>query len=83
MQTSDTPKAIREFREGAREQGLAIPIDPTCLGSRSQGLMLRGPKIGPSVILSADRLGTADYGVSGLPGRRFAVIDCASWGLRT
>jgi hypothetical protein len=83
MQISDTPKAIREFQEGSREECLEIPIDPTRLGSRSQGLMLSGPRIGQSVILSADRLGTASHGVSGPPGRRFAELGCSSLELRT
>jgi hypothetical protein len=83
MEISDTPTAIGEFQEGSREQCPETPIDPTCLGNRSQWLMLGGPRVGQSVILSADRLGTARHEVSGPPDRRFAVIGCSSLELRT
>jgi hypothetical protein len=77
MQPSATHEAIREFQEGSREQGLEIPIDPACLSSSSQGLMLCCPKPSQSLVLSADRSKTAGYGASGPPGRRLAVIGCA------
>ena len=74
MQTSDTHTAIRELEKGSREQGFEIPIDPTCEGSSSQGLTLRGPEAGQPVVLSTDSVESMGYGASGPAGRCFAVI---------